>query len=425
MYSVRHPSGRMIQLIDTPGFNDTQRSDEDILKETVYSLTKFYAQNVLLSGIIYLHRITDPRMTGSATKNLEIFKRLCGKEAFPQVALVTTRWDEATSDEEAKTQAQERETQLVRSPNYWAPIVQCNARVMRYFGNAESAWRVVDSLISPNQRVPLAVQREMIDENLPLNETSVGKFVSEKYDELRRRYEQELREVKESAEEALKAKDEKELNNLLAQQKDYEAKQIGAVASQKGLAVSFLALEKQRRKEILARIQKLDSGGVAAGEGSDKVSGAQKGSETEQARRELQMLTAALANLTDDHERTQREQNEELKKMRRQQATMRAEEAEARRKLEYDIQQRERQQMEMVRVYNARLRQLEESEREYKREMSESSSRGPFAFFFDIFSTSSSYSDRRGGSHRRSRHASDDSRDEYYQHHHHHPQQQQ
>jgi len=54
MYS---PSIR-ITLFDTPGFDDTDRSELDVLKETAAFLSHTYKQDVLLSGIIYFHRIT-------------------------------------------------------------------------------------------------------------------------------------------------------------------------------------------------------------------------------------------------------------------------------------------------------------------------------------------------------------------------------
>jgi len=53
MYS---PSIR-ITLFNTPGFDDTMRSDTDILEEIAEFLSHTYKQDVLLSGILYFHRI--------------------------------------------------------------------------------------------------------------------------------------------------------------------------------------------------------------------------------------------------------------------------------------------------------------------------------------------------------------------------------
>lgn len=81
---------RTVYLIDTPGFDDTNRSDTQVLTEIATWLGDSYRSKVLLHGIIYLHRITDVRMSGSARRNLLMFKHLCGDEYLKKVILVTT-----------------------------------------------------------------------------------------------------------------------------------------------------------------------------------------------------------------------------------------------------------------------------------------------------------------------------------------------
>lgn len=81
--------GRVGYLIDTPGFDDTTRSDTDILKEIVDVLNRLYTQKIRL---IYLHRISDVRMQGSAVRNLDMLRSLCGEDAFPNIALESTMW---------------------------------------------------------------------------------------------------------------------------------------------------------------------------------------------------------------------------------------------------------------------------------------------------------------------------------------------
>ena len=61
-------NGRKVHLIDTPGFDDTTRSDVDILMEVAFFLATTYNNEIKMDGIIYLHRIMDVRMRGSAIK---------------------------------------------------------------------------------------------------------------------------------------------------------------------------------------------------------------------------------------------------------------------------------------------------------------------------------------------------------------------
>lgn len=86
---------RTVYLIDTPGFDDTTRSDAEVLGEIATWLGASYQQHILLHSIIYLHRITDRRMQGAARKNIRMFRQLCGNDdALSKVHLVTTMWDQ-------------------------------------------------------------------------------------------------------------------------------------------------------------------------------------------------------------------------------------------------------------------------------------------------------------------------------------------
>lgn len=76
---------------------------------------EFKQTDTLLSGIIYLHRISDIRMSGSSTKSLRMFRKLCGTENMSKVSLVTTMWDKVTPEEGAR-----RERQLDGPDGFWS-----------------------------------------------------------------------------------------------------------------------------------------------------------------------------------------------------------------------------------------------------------------------------------------------------------------
>jgi len=90
---------RTIYFIDTPGFDDTNRSDTEVLRELANWLTKSYSDSIKLNGILYFHRISDVRMQGSAKKNLLMFKKLCGEDALRNVILVTSMWDRVSMED--------------------------------------------------------------------------------------------------------------------------------------------------------------------------------------------------------------------------------------------------------------------------------------------------------------------------------------
>jgi predicted GTPase len=58
--------GKIITLVDTPGFDDSNISDSEILMKLLGWLKETQEDEQKLSGILYLHRIDAPRMQGSA-----------------------------------------------------------------------------------------------------------------------------------------------------------------------------------------------------------------------------------------------------------------------------------------------------------------------------------------------------------------------
>ena len=92
--------GREVIMLDTPGFDDTSKSDTEILRTILAWLKLSGLKSTLLSGLIYLQRITDDRMTGTIVMNLNVVKELCGKQAAKNIMLTSTRWEEASSKTE-------------------------------------------------------------------------------------------------------------------------------------------------------------------------------------------------------------------------------------------------------------------------------------------------------------------------------------
>ena len=88
-YKFKHKD-RTVHLIDTPGFDDTKKSDTDVLKDIAGWLLKAYQQDIRLSGMVYLHSISETRMKGSHMTNLRMFQKLAGLENMGHVILTTT-----------------------------------------------------------------------------------------------------------------------------------------------------------------------------------------------------------------------------------------------------------------------------------------------------------------------------------------------
>ncbi|KAI6039632.1 P-loop containing nucleoside triphosphate hydrolase protein [Pisolithus marmoratus] len=173
--AVRYPHAdgvRNIVLVDTPGFDDTFVTDAQILKKIARWLKSTYEKNIKLSGLLYLHRISDNRIGGTPLRNYNMFKELCGKDNFKNVILVTTMWDEVTEEVGSA-----REQELCS--NFWRAMIALGSTTHRFENTTESAWKIINSLSVPPlaSRRPLRIQWEMVDEQLPLHMTAAGRTV--------------------------------------------------------------------------------------------------------------------------------------------------------------------------------------------------------------------------------------------------------
>ncbi|KAG6326187.1 hypothetical protein ID866_12902, partial [Astraeus odoratus] len=161
--AVRYPHSdgiRNIVLADTPGFDDTHLTDTSVLQMITDWLEEIYKQNAKLSGILYFHRIADPRAAGTPLRNLNMFRELCGKDDFQNVILVTTMWDELQTDIDLGIQ---REKELLS--NFWQPMVVLGSTTRRFDGTEECAWNIINSI--PTEHQPLQIQGEIVEEGKP------------------------------------------------------------------------------------------------------------------------------------------------------------------------------------------------------------------------------------------------------------------
>lgn len=157
-------------IVDTPGFDDTKRSDAEILTLITTFLTSQYQLGIPLKGIIYLHRITDNRMQGTSVRNFEMFKKICGETAMSNVVLLTTMWDKLTDELEGLDRDQELRE------NWWSVMEENGSYIARFDGSKEMAEAMI-ALLLYKEPVVLRIQKELHDQNLRLEETSAGQVM--------------------------------------------------------------------------------------------------------------------------------------------------------------------------------------------------------------------------------------------------------
>lgn len=185
-----------------------------MLREIASWLAASYTNKVLLHGMIYLHRITDVRMQGSAKKNLLMFKKLCGDDALRKVVLTTTMWDKIPHDEGV-----DREQQLSGTPEFWGFMISKGSTVYRHDNTVESAIRIINVLAHDNSTVTLDLQSQMVNQKQALNETAAGRELESELIKERQKWAAELLDAQKQMEEAIRLRD-KESEQALREIKD-------------------------------------------------------------------------------------------------------------------------------------------------------------------------------------------------------------
>jgi len=145
----------------------------------------------LLSGLLYFHRISDNRMAGTPLKNLRMFEELCGKNAFKNVILTTTMWDEV--DEETGATREEELKGI-----YWKAMIDRHSSTGRFVGTRDSALRLIAPFLDEaNTRNRLLLQKELVDLDLRLSETHAGQKLRSEIKQLAKQQQELLHQIRE------------------------------------------------------------------------------------------------------------------------------------------------------------------------------------------------------------------------------------
>ncbi|KAK1223854.1 hypothetical protein PQX77_013250 [Marasmius sp. AFHP31] len=209
-------NGRHVTLIDTPGFDDTKKNDTEILKLITAFLSETYRAGQQLSGIIYLHRITDVRMGGTAARNFRLFRKLCGEESLRNVVIVTNRWEEVDLN-----RGEARERELMTEEQFFKPALDEGAQMVRHNNTPQVARSILSHLIQ-NKPIPLRIQVEVVDEHKNFEETEAGVEFNGVLEELKKKHQEEMAQLRKEFEEARAERDVKAQRELDATRREMQ-----------------------------------------------------------------------------------------------------------------------------------------------------------------------------------------------------------
>ncbi|KAI5990118.1 P-loop containing nucleoside triphosphate hydrolase protein, partial [Pisolithus albus] len=240
--------GKQVVLLDTPGFDDTSMTDTDVLRIISAYLVAMYEQGAKLSGILYMHRISDVRMSGTSKRNFRIFRELCGESTLSNVLIVTNMWGSVDSKI-----GEERERELATSDKLFKPVLEKGARLLRHDNTEASAHAILRNLIS-GQTATLAIQHEIVNQRKDLAQTAAGSELTRLLKEQAQRYDDEVTELRGELELATRAKDE--ARKELQEEVERKRQEIERIQRDVGrMATDFLA----ERSRLESRIVEMEA----------------------------------------------------------------------------------------------------------------------------------------------------------------------
>ncbi|KAG5651904.1 hypothetical protein H0H81_006985 [Sphagnurus paluster] len=205
--------GRRIQLIDTPGFDDTTKSDAEVLRMIAAFLATTYEAGKKLAGVIYMHRISDFRMGGISTRNFKMFRELCGESTLKNVVIVTNMWGEVS-----KEVGEAREAELVREDIFFKPVLEKGAQILRHGNTLASAQRILGHLLN-NHPKSLQIQRELVDQKKDISQTVAGAELNRELMAQAEKHRKEMIALQDEMKEAIRLRDEETRKELEVESK--------------------------------------------------------------------------------------------------------------------------------------------------------------------------------------------------------------
>ena len=244
-----HIGNTELVIVDCPGFDDTVKTDTEILREITEMLSALYLLGLKLRCVLYLHDITHNRMPGSAMKNLQLFMKLVGTRALSNVVFVTTMWGKMQGKDDEKL-AKDRDNEL--RDEYWEEFLRKGASATRFDGTQASAQGILAQILGKKTTVVLKVQRELVEKNLSLRETTAGAYLEPAVQKQGVEFDARVQELKKQLEvekdRSTRFKVEK-FKKTAEAQKDQNKKDLKTLETKPGV-------------EVKARLERFKEGGL-------------------------------------------------------------------------------------------------------------------------------------------------------------------
>ncbi|KDN34462.1 hypothetical protein RSAG8_12439, partial [Rhizoctonia solani AG-8 WAC10335] len=247
-----------IMVVDCPGFNDTYLTETEILRRLADFLIKAYESKYKIVGLLYVHKISDTRVGGASFRHMNMFKALCGSDAFKNVVYVTNMWSKPPTEDEVL-----REDELRHSDEFFGKPLANGAQMARHNNTPESALDIIRKILGRGQ-VVTKLQRQLVDDKIPLEETAVGLVIGKDLEDDLLKQQKEMNELKAEKEKALGTNDQNWLSRLETQEERTRNKEQQLIAQLQALKANKAKRLDTTSQQIRANQGRAISSGLSA-----------------------------------------------------------------------------------------------------------------------------------------------------------------
>lgn len=254
--------GNQVYLIDTPGFNDTNRSDAETLRVLATYLSASYAQNVFIHGIVYLHCIANNRMNWSSKRNIDMFIALCGYSTYSNVVIATTFWNQPE-----RQSFIQREAELRDDSDFFGGIVAEGARLFRHGEFGQDSWQlrgsarsIVRHVVAQSRLTPvvLLIQHELVDEHKALDQTTAGVVVAGELHKVAEEYKCQLDALQKEMKNTIRERDSNQKAEIVDLQDEVQRKLKTAEREHKVVESNMAELQEREQQVLLDKLKAIE-----------------------------------------------------------------------------------------------------------------------------------------------------------------------
>ncbi|CAE6519027.1 unnamed protein product [Rhizoctonia solani] len=266
-----------VVLFDMPSFDDAYLSEAEILKCISEYLAALYRNGSKLTGIIYMHRITDTGISGIARRTFKLFLQLCGKESLPNVLIVTNMWSHSLTQPQIN-----REAELCTYPDFFQSAIEQGATMARRFQKSHRSAEMIIRVLASKAPIVMQIQQELVDQGKSLSDTAAWQELERNLTMAPERLKVEMGEHQAQLENRREAGDDSDRDDLLRYQQDVKAAEERFVGELAALRKGYEDARWNRQAErIRDEIKEIEACQRAVREGLEAALRQQEASENQ------------------------------------------------------------------------------------------------------------------------------------------------